>query len=65
MEAAPTMRGRVMSWMALAFFGMLPLGSLLIGTLSQKIGAPLTMLGQGILAVLIAAIFFPLLRRPR
>jgi MFS family permease len=61
MEAAPNMRGRVMSWMALAFFGMLPLGSLLIGTLSQKIGAPLTMLCQGILAILIAAIFFPLI----
>ena len=61
MEAAPNMRGRVMSWMALAFFGMLPLGSLLIGTLSQKIGAPVTMLGQGVLAVVIAAIFFPLI----
>jgi MFS family permease len=61
MEAAPNMRGRVMSWMALAFFGMLPLGSLLIGTLSQKIGAPLTMLGQGALALLIAAIFYQLI----
>ena len=61
MEAAPQMRGRVMSWMALTFFGMLPLGSLMIGAISQRIGAPLTMLGQGILAILIAAIFYPLI----
>jgi MFS family permease len=61
MEAAPQMRGRVMSWMALAFFGMLPLGSLMIGAISQRIGAPLTMLGQGILAVIIAAIFYQLI----
>ncbi len=60
-EAAAHMRGRVMSYVAMAYFGMMPLGSLLIGTISQKIGAPLTMLGQGILAVLIALIFGKLL----
>lgn len=56
-EAAPNMRGRVMSYMAMAFFGMLPLGSLVTGFVSQKIGAPLTMLGHGITAIIIAAIF--------
>ncbi|HTI93789.1 MAG TPA: MFS transporter [Puia sp.] len=56
-ESAAHMRGRVMSYVAMAYFGMMPLGSLLIGAISQKIGAPLTMLGQGILAVLIAVIF--------
>ena len=61
MEAATNMRGRVMGFMAMAFFGMLPLGSLLIGNLSQKIGAPLTMLCQGIAALVIAAIFYKLL----
>ena len=55
------MRGRVMSYVAMAYFGMLPLGSLLIGTLSQRIGAPLTMLCQGILALLIAVLFGKLL----
>ena len=60
-EAETNMRGRVMSFVAMAFFGMLPLGSLLIGTVSQKIGAPLTMLCQGISALIIAAIFFKLL----
>nr|WP_199081965.1 MFS transporter [Pedobacter sp. ASV19] len=61
MEAAPHMRGRVMSYVAMAYFGMLPLGSLLIGTVSQKIGAPLTMLCQGIIALLIAALFYKLI----
>jgi MFS family permease len=56
-EAAAHMRGRVMSYVAMAFFGMLPLGSLLIGTISQKITAPLTMLCQGIAALVIAASF--------
>lgn len=61
MEAATHMRGRVMSYVAMAYFGMLPLGSLLIGTVSQKIGAPLTMLCQGIIALLIAALFYKLI----
>jgi MFS family permease len=60
-EAASHMRGRVMSFAAMSVFGMLPLGSLLIGIISQKIGAPLTMLCQGILAILIAVLFSKLL----
>jgi MFS family permease len=61
MEAASHMRGRAMSYTAMAYFGMLPLGSLLIGNISQKIGAPLTMLCQGIMAIVIAALFSKLL----
>jgi len=56
-EAATNMRGRVMSFMAMSYFGMLPLGSLLIGTVSQKIGAPLTMFCQGIIALIIVSVF--------
>jgi MFS family permease len=52
------MRGRVMSFMAMAYFGMLPLGSLLIGAISQKIGAPATIFCQGIVSLCIAAVFF-------
>ena len=48
------MRGRVMSFVAMSLFGMLPLGSLLIGTLSQQIGAPAAIFCQGLIAVLIA-----------
>ncbi|MEJ0102743.1 MAG: MFS transporter [Bacteroidota bacterium] len=65
MEAAPHMRGRVMSYVAMAYFGMLPLGSLLIGTISQKITAPLTMLCQGIIAIIIAALFSKFLRKDK
>ena len=59
----PDMRGRVISYFAMAFFGMLPLGSLLIGAISERIGAPNTVLGEGIAAIIIAGIFAPFLRR--
>lgn len=61
-ESAANMRGRMMSYTALAFFGMLPLGSLLIGSLSQLIGAPNALLCQGIMAFIIVAIFAKFLR---
>jgi MFS family permease len=60
-SSAPAMRGRVISYFAMAFFGMQPLGSLLIGTVSQYVGAPNTILGEGILALLIALGFTPFL----
>jgi MFS family permease len=61
-EAAPAMRGRVISYLAMAFFGMLPVGSLLIGFISQQIGAPNALLCQGIMALIIALIFSKFLR---
>ena len=51
------MRGRVMSYVAMAYFGMLPIGSLIIGSLSQEIGAPNTILFQGIIALVITLFF--------
>jgi len=57
------MRGRVISYFAMAFFGMQPLGGLLIGTVSQYIGAPDTILAEGIAAVVIAILFLPFLRK--
>ena len=59
------MRGRVMSYIAMAYFGMLPLGSLLIGAISQKAGAPDTLLYQGIIALIIAALFSKFLRKDK
>lgn len=47
------MRGRVISFYALAIFGMQPLGGLLIGALSKWIGTQNTVAVQGIIAVLI------------
>ncbi len=64
-EAAPHMRGRMMSYIAMAYFGMLPLGSLLAGAMSQKISAPVTMLVQGCIAMVTALIFSRYLRQER
>jgi MFS family permease len=56
------MRGRVMSYLIMAMAGMLPLGGLLIGSISQRIGAPNTILCQGIIALTIVAAFSNFLR---
>jgi len=56
------MRGRVMSYVAMGYFGMLPLGSLVTGWVSQRIGAPNTIFYQGIISLVIAAVFFKFLR---
>jgi len=61
----PQMRGRVISFYAMAFFGMQPLGGLLIGSLSKWIGTPNTMLAEGIFALLIALLHFRYLRKQR
>lgn len=52
-----TMRGRIMSYVAMAYFGMLPVGSLLVGAVSQKTGAPNAMLFEGIITLIIVASF--------
>ncbi|HXB39037.1 MAG TPA: MFS transporter [Bacteroidia bacterium] len=59
------MRGRVMSFLAMSVFGMLPLGSLIIGSISQQIGAPNTLLCQGIIAIIIAIVFSKFLRKDK
>ena len=61
MESDKEMRGRVMSYVAMAYFGMIPLGSLLVGIVSQHIGAPNAILAQGIIALLIAGLFYKFL----
>ena len=57
MDTSPQMRGRVLGLMFMAMFGMLPLGSVVIGSLSQLIGAPQTILILGILALLLVVCF--------
>ncbi len=57
------MRGRVISLYAMAFFGMQPMGGLLVGALSQRIGVQNTMLGQGIIALLIGLLHLRFLRK--
>jgi MFS family permease len=60
---APAMRGRVISYYAMAFFGMQPIGGLLVGGAAKFIGAPLTILAEGVLTLFIAFVFFPFLRK--
>lgn len=62
LAVTPTMRGRVLSYYAMAFFGMQPIGSLLIGTMSHRIGPQSTLVIQGVVTILIALIFFRFLR---
>ena len=52
------MRGRVVSILLTAYFGMLPLGSMLVGVIAQKIGAQHTVFCQGVIALIIVAGFF-------
>ncbi|MCL2154690.1 MAG: MFS transporter [Leptospirales bacterium] len=51
-------RGRVMSFYVMAFAGTAPIGSLLAGTVSSKIGAPATLLICGAACFILATLFF-------
>ncbi len=61
--ADPNMRGRMISFYAMAFFGMQPLGGLLVGSVSQLIGVPNTVLIQGCIALLIGGLHLRFLKR--
>jgi MFS family permease len=52
------MRGRVMSFYAMAFAGTAPFGSLVAGFIAQRIGAPITLVIGGITCVVAAAWFY-------
>lgn len=58
LESEAHMRGRVISYFAMAAFGMLPLGSMITGAVSKWIDPPAVIFGQGILALLIGAIAY-------
>lgn len=49
------LRGRVMGIYTLTFFGLMPVGSLLNGALADWVGAPITILINGIVMLLFAA----------
>lgn len=50
-------RGRVMSLYTMSFMGIMPVGSLIAGTVANHIGAPWTVLGGGSFCI-IGAVFF-------
>jgi len=52
-----SLRGRVMSIYSMMFMGMAPFGALLAGTLADRIGAPASVAGGGIVCVLGALVF--------
>lgn len=61
----PVMRGRVISIYAMAFFGMQPLGGLLIGFISQHIGVQNTVLIEGVIAMLIGLLHVRFLKKSK
>jgi MFS family permease len=61
----PSMRGRVVSIYAMAFFGMQPLGGLIIGFASQHIGVENTVLIEGIIALIIGSLHVRYLRKKK
>ena len=62
---APSMRGRVISLYAMAFFGMQPLGGLIVGWLSKWIGAADTLTAQGGAALLLGLVHLRYLRKEK
>ena len=50
-------RGRVMSFYTMAFFGMMPFGSLIAGWAGARIGAPATVAWGGLATMVAVALF--------
>jgi MFS family permease len=58
-------RGRVMSFFTMAFMGMPPFGSLFLGFLASRMGAPLTLMVGGVVCILGGLLFAMKLSRIR
>lgn len=58
------MRGRVVGFFAMAAFGTLPVGAVVIGWLAKTIHPQNCMLGQGVLCLVITALFYRFLNTP-
>ena len=59
----PSMRGRVISFYAMAFFGMQPIGGLVVGYISEHAGVQISVLGEGIISLIIGFLHLRFLRR--
>jgi MFS family permease len=51
------LRGRVMSFYTMAFFGTVPIGSLIGGAVAERVGAPLTIALSGLVCLMAGAWF--------
>ena len=58
-------RGRVMSFYTMAFFGMMPLGSLTAGVFGSRIGAPATVAWGGVATIVAVLLYAYKLRETR
>jgi MFS family permease len=66
MQVPDELRGRVMSIYTLTFFGGMPIGALLVGSMAERLGEPQTvMLGATVLALTAGVIFLlaPVIRK--
>ena len=61
-EVTDELRGRVMGIYVLVFFGLTPIGSLLAGVIAQLYGEQITVLGSGLIMLVLAA--FVAIRMP-
>jgi MFS family permease len=59
------MRGRVLSYYVMAFQGMQPIGSLMVGGLAHITSAPFAVLLEGIGGVIAVLLFIPVLKKAR
>jgi MFS family permease len=60
---SPEMRGRVISFYATVFFGLQPIGGLIIGSLSQWVGTTNIVLAEGVVALVAGVVMFRSLHR--
>lgn len=59
------MRGRVISYYVMAFQGVQPIGSLMIGWMAHVTSAPVTVFCEGVAGLITAILFIPTLRNVR
>ncbi|HEY4324683.1 MAG TPA: MFS transporter [Mucilaginibacter sp.] len=62
---SPEMRGRVISFYAMAFFGLQPLGGLVVGSISKWVGTTDTLMGEGVAALLVALLHWRYLHKEK
>lgn len=60
-ETDKAFRGRVVSLVAMAIFGMLPVGSLMVGKTAPLVGTTHTFFAEGCLSLALAGLFFKIL----
>jgi len=57
------MRGRVISYYVMAFGGMIPIGSLIVGLLAHLTSAPFALLVEGLAGIIVIVLFIPSFKR--